>query len=78
MKLFGSAQIRQLEGSQLTNESRSEFISYDSLREEFVSANDASGTSKPGGGRARMVVAPTKPAPAAPAKPAPVKPAGTP
>ena len=70
MKLFGSAQIRQLEGSQLTNESRSEFISYDSLREEFVSANDASGTSKPGGGRARMVVAPTKPAP--------VKPAGTP
>ncbi|MBC7686235.1 MAG: lipopolysaccharide transport periplasmic protein LptA [Bdellovibrionales bacterium] len=67
MKLFGKAVIRQLEGARLTNETRSEYISYDSLREVFVSSNDPSGTSKAGGGRGRMIIAPSKPRPAAPA-----------
>lgn len=64
MKLFGNARIRQLEGSRMTDETQSAFISYDSLREEFVSRNDPGGASKPGGGRSRMVIAPRKPRPA--------------
>jgi lipopolysaccharide export system protein LptA len=66
MKLFGKALIRQLEGTRLTNETRSEFISYDSLHEVFVSSNDASGNSKVGGGRGRMIIAPSKPRPTSP------------
>lgn len=74
MKLFGNAKIRQFEGSRTTDEIASEFISYDSLREVF----DASGASKSGGGRARMILAPRKPRPA-PATPAtPVNPTGAP
>jgi len=69
VKLFGSAKIRQLEGGRMTDETQSEFISYDNLREVFVSRNDASGASKPGGGRGRMIIAPRKPRPATPAAP---------
>lgn len=65
VKLFGSAKIRQLEGTRMTDETQSEFISYDNLREVFVSRNDPSGASKPGGGRGRMIIAPRKPRPAA-------------
>lgn len=69
MKLFGAARIRQTEGSRLTNEIQSEFISYDSLREVFTARNDAAGGSTTGGGRGRMIIAPPKPHPAAPAAP---------
>ena len=72
VKLFGNARIRQLEGSNMTDEIKSEFISYDSMREVFTARNDASGASKPGQGRGQMIIAPRKPraAPAAPAAPA--------
>jgi lipopolysaccharide export system protein LptA len=76
MKLFGSAKIRQIEGGRTTDEIKSEFISYDSLREVFAARNDAGGASKPGAGRGQMIIAPRKPraapatAPAVP--PAPV------
>ncbi len=69
VKLFGSAKIRQLEGARVTDETQSEFISYDNLREVFVSRNDPGGASKPGGGRGRMIIAPRKPATATPAAP---------
>lgn len=64
VKLFGSAKIRQLEGARMTDETQSEFISYDNLREVFVSRNDPSGANKPGGGRGRMIIAPRKARPA--------------
>ena len=69
MKLFGNAKIRQIEGGRTTDEIKSEFISYDSLREVFAARNDAAGASKPGGGRGQMIIAPRKPhaAPVAPA-----------
>ena len=70
VKLFGSAKIRQLEGTRMTDETQSEFISYDNLREVFVSRNDPGGASKPGGARGRMIIAPRKPRPAT-AAPAP-------
>lgn len=80
VKFFGSARIRQLDGANMTDEIKSEFISYDSLREVFAARNDASGASKPGAGRGQLIIAPRKPraAPDAPAPaPAPA-PAGTP
>jgi lipopolysaccharide export system protein LptA len=77
VKLFGNAKIRQIDSSRTTDEIQSEFISYDSLREVFVSRNDATGDSKSGGGRGRMIIAPRKPRPA-PAAPAPATPVGAP
>ena len=75
VKLFGSAKIRQIEGNRTTDEIQSEFISYDSMREVFAARNDASGASKTGGTRGRMIIAPRKPRPAAPA---PSTPTGAP
>ena len=75
MKLFGNAKIRQLEGTRVTEENQSQFISYDSMREEFTSRNDPAGGSKVGGSRGRMIFAPSRPAGTAPAPP---KPTGTP
>ena len=78
VKLFGNAHIRQLEGSTMTDQIKSEFISYDSMREVFAARNDASGASKPGQGRGQLIIAPRKarPAPApAPASPATLPPA---
>jgi lipopolysaccharide export system protein LptA len=76
VKLFGSARIRQLEASTMTDEIKSEFITYDSLREVFAARNDASGASKPGGGRGQLIIAPRKPraAPADGSAPAPAQP----
>lgn len=81
VKLFGGARIRQLEGSTMTDEIKSEYITYDSLREVFAARNDPSGASKPGQGRGQLIIAPRKPR-AAPAltplvPPAPA-PTGTP
>ena len=83
VKLFGSAHIRQIEGSNMTDEIKSEFISYDSMREVFTARNDASGASKPGEGRGQLIIAPRKPraapAPTTPTAPtAPTGPTGTP
>lgn len=80
VKLFGAARIRQIEGTRVTDDIQSEYISYDSMREVFDAGNDASGASKPGGGRVRMILAPRKArAPAADAAPAtPATPPGTP
>ena len=64
VKLFGAARIRQLEGSTMTDEIKSEYITYDSLREVFAARNDASGASKPGQGRGQLIIAPRKPRPA--------------
>ena len=82
VKLFTNARIRQLEGERLTDEIQSEFITYDSIREVFAARNDASGVTKPGATRGKMIIAPRKPKPApgaAPAAPppAPVTPAPT-
>ncbi len=82
VKLFGNARIRQLEGSSMTDEIKSEYITYDSLREVFAARNDPSGASKPGQGRGQLIIAPRKPraAPAAPGQtPAPAPaPSGAP
>jgi lipopolysaccharide export system protein LptA len=77
VKLFTGAKIRQMEGARLTDEIQSEFISYDSLREVFAARNDASGATKQGQGRGRMIIAPRKPKPATPTAPAPAAPTGT-
>lgn len=78
VKLFTGAKIRQLEGTRLTDEIQSEYVTYDSLREVFAARNDAGGTTKPGQGRGRMIIAPRKPKPAPSAAPAtPAAPATT-
>lgn len=74
VKLFGSARVRQLEGTRMTSENQNEFISYDSMREVFDSKNDASGANKPGGGRGRIILEPSRPVAPAPMP----KPIGTP
>lgn len=77
MKLFSGARIRQLDGERLTDEIKSEFITYDSIREVFAARNDASGVTKPGAPRGMLIIAPRKPKPAPAATPpaAPVTPA---
>jgi lipopolysaccharide export system protein LptA len=70
VKLFGGARIRQLEGATLSDEIKSEFISYDSLREVFTARNDASGVTKPGQGRGQLIIAPRKPRASPAANPA--------
>ncbi|HEU4777164.1 MAG TPA: lipopolysaccharide transport periplasmic protein LptA [Telluria sp.] len=77
MKLFSGARIRQIDGERLTDEIQSEFISYDSIREVFAARNDASGTTKPGAVRGKMIIAPRKPK-AAPAGTAPATPPAAP
>jgi lipopolysaccharide export system protein LptA len=58
VKLFGTAQVKQLEGAKVQDQLDSEFISYDSRKEVMVALNDASGESKPGKGRGTLVLAP--------------------
>jgi lipopolysaccharide export system protein LptA len=60
VRLFGAAQVKQLEGSKPTDQLDSEFISYDSRKEVMVARNDASGVSKPGQGRGTLILAPRK------------------
>ena len=61
VKLFTAAHIRQFDGTRLTDEIQSEFISYDSIHEVFSANNHASGMSKPGRGRGKMIIAPRIP-----------------
>lgn len=78
MKLFGNAKIRRLEGGKATDEIKSEFISYDSLREVFLSSDQPGGAGKPGGARGRMIITPNKRPATPPAPAAPTTPVGTP
>jgi lipopolysaccharide export system protein LptA len=73
VKLFNKATIKNLEGNRLSNQTDSEFISYDSRKDVAVARNDASGESKSGKGRVTVVLAPrrTTAAAAAAATPAP-------
>lgn len=78
VKLFSKAVIRQLEGTKITQEMDSEFISYDNRKEVLVGRNDASGADKPGGGRGSITLQPRRPAAGTPAAPAAAAPAGKP
>jgi lipopolysaccharide export system protein LptA len=60
VKLFGSAQVKQLQGGKATDQLDSAFISYDSRKEVMVARNDPSGESKPGKGRGTLILAPRK------------------
>ncbi len=70
VKLFSKAKLARLEGSRMTDEVEGAFISYDSRKEFFAVENTATGESKPGGGRVRMVIQPSNkpPTPATPGK----------
>ncbi len=71
VKLFSNAVVKQLEGKRMTSEVNGPFISYDNRTEQANVHNDASGESKPGGGRGTIIIAPRRTAPAAaPAAPA--------
>jgi len=80
VKLISKAVIRQLEGTRVTQEMDSEFISYDNRKEVLVGRNDVSGGDKPGGGRGSITLQPRRPAvgtPAPAASAAPATPAAT-
>jgi lipopolysaccharide export system protein LptA len=69
VKLFSKSRLARLEGSRVTEEVEGAFISYDSRREYYAVENTATGQSRPGAGRVRMVIQPSpKSAPAAPGK----------
>jgi lipopolysaccharide export system protein LptA len=68
VKLFSSAEVRELEGGRMSNEIKGPFISYDNRKEVATVRNDASGASKVGGGRGTLIIAPRKSAPAEGAK----------
>ena len=60
VKLFTNAEVRQLENGRMTNEVNGPFVSYDNRREVAEIRNDASGTSKVGGGRGTLILAPRR------------------
>jgi len=68
VKLFSKAVIKQLDGTKVTQEMDSEFISYDNRKEVLVGRNDANGENKVGNGRGSITLQPHRaPAGAAPA-----------
>ena len=70
VKLFSKAKITRLDGKKPTDEVEGAFISYDSRKEFFAVENTATGDSKPGAGRVKMVIQPSpKNAPAPQGKP---------
>ena len=71
VKLFSNAVVKQLEGKRMTSEVNGPFISYDNRTEQANVFNDASGASKPNGGRGTIIIAPRRTAPAAGAATAP-------
>ncbi|HAT30216.1 MAG TPA: lipopolysaccharide transport periplasmic protein LptA [Janthinobacterium sp.] len=79
VQLFSKAKLTRLEGTKKTDEAEGPYISYDSRKEVFSLENTATGESKPGGGRVKMVMQPankgTPAKGAAPLKAAPVVPA---
>ena len=60
VKLFSNAVVKQLEGKRMTSEVNGPFISYDNRTEQANVHNDASGESKPGGGRGTIILAPRR------------------
>ncbi|MFZ6646635.1 lipopolysaccharide transport periplasmic protein LptA [Undibacterium sp. TJN25] len=58
VKFFNKAHVKYLEGKKVTQEQEGEFMSYDSKTENFVGANNASGTSVSGGGRIKITIQP--------------------
>lgn len=68
VKLLSKAKLARLEGSRVTDEVEGAFISYDSRKEFFAVENSATGESKPGAGRVRMVIQPSN-KPSTPATP---------
>jgi lipopolysaccharide export system protein LptA len=76
VKLFSNALVRELENGRLSNEVDGAFISYDNRKEVVAVRNDVSGTTRPGQGRGRLILAPRRnntapaPAPASPSAPA--------
>jgi lipopolysaccharide export system protein LptA len=71
VRLFSNAVVKQLEGKRMTSEVNGPFIAYDNRTEQANVRNDASGESKPGGGRSTIIIAPRRTAPAAGAAAAP-------
>jgi lipopolysaccharide export system protein LptA len=65
VKLFSNAVVKQLEGKRMTSEVNGPYISYDNRTEQANVHNDASGESKPGGGRGTIIIAPRRSTPAA-------------
>lgn len=68
VKLFSKAIVKELENGRPTNELQGPFISYDNRREVAAVRNDASGVTRAGGGRGKLIIAPRRtaegPAPA--------------
>jgi len=60
VKLCSRAKLTRLEGTLITDEVQGAFISYDSRKEFFAVENNASGASKPGAGRVKMVIQPSE------------------
>ncbi|MBS1187541.1 MAG: lptA [Burkholderiaceae bacterium] len=57
-KFFTKAKMKRLEGTKVTDEVQGEFISYDARKEFYSVNNTASGQSKPGAGRVKVVIQP--------------------
>jgi lipopolysaccharide export system protein LptA len=57
-RFFSRAKLKRLEGNKPTDEVEGEFISYDSRTEFFSVNNTATGESKPGAGRIKVVIQP--------------------
>jgi lipopolysaccharide export system protein LptA len=69
LKLFSKAHVKREQDGKLVDESRGEFISYDSRKEEFSMRNTNTGEDRPGGGRNTIILQPTRTAPAVAAAP---------
>ena len=64
LKLFSKAEIKRTQNGQLIDESRGEFISYDSRKEVFAMRNTNTGDDRPGAGRNTIILQPRRTAPA--------------
>ncbi|MEO8598518.1 MAG: lipopolysaccharide transport periplasmic protein LptA [bacterium] len=60
-KFYTRAKLKRLDGSKTTDEVEGEFISYNSNTEFFNVTNSASGVSKPGSGRIKVIIQPRVP-----------------
>jgi lipopolysaccharide export system protein LptA len=57
-KLFTRAKLKRLDGTKVTDEVDGEYISYDAKTEFYSVNNSATGVSKPGAGRIKVVIQP--------------------
>ena len=58
IRLFVRANLKQLEGKQVTDDIKGEYISYDSKSEFYQVHNTPAGKSSPGAGRVKAVIKP--------------------